>query len=274
MRRMQGGLPAWRAIVLGLSWPTIVAAQQWTEPAALPLAPLPQPSTSTPTPVPVSEPSVPWQPPRRTVRDVEILHGNQRVWPPPSPRPWPVLIIPVATPAPSSASEKAASRSDKDETKPAVVESRTIILASHAGVLTPSGETLASAAPWLNSSVSHSPPPGSGGFPVPWYPSPMVASAAPPAATTPPQVIVLRDREGDSHPSPNPSVSSTEQTRGITLSHEFLLGLGGGVIGLGLAPTQDVFPVSWDASVTVCAPRRRRRVADGAVQRWPSTHHG
>jgi hypothetical protein len=235
MRRMQRGVPAWRAVVLGLSWPAIACAQQWTEPAALPVAPLPQPSTSAPEPTPVSEPPVPWQPPRRTVRDVEILHGNQRVWPPPSPRPLSVLIIPVATPAPSSAGEKATSRSDKDETKPPVVESRTIILASHAGVLTPAGETMASAAPWLNTSVSHSPPPGTGGVPVPWYPSPVVVpSAAPPTATAPPQVIVLRERDGDIHSSPNPPVSSPEQARGITLSHELLLGLGVGVIGLGI----------------------------------------
>ena len=234
MRRMQRGLPAWHAVVLGMSWSAIVYAQEWTEPAALPVAPRPQLSTSKPEPFPVSEPPAPWQSPRRTIRDVEILHGNQRVWPPPSPRPLPVLIIPVATPAPSPATEKAASRSDKDEARPAVVESRTIILASHAGVLTPSGETLTSAAPWLNPSTFPTPSSGGGGFLAPWFPSPLSPSSHPPAATAPPQVIVLRDRESDTHPTPNPPVSSTEQARGITLSHEFLLGLGGGVIGLGI----------------------------------------
>jgi hypothetical protein len=144
------------------------------------------------------------------------------------------LIIPVVATAPSSTTEKATHRPDKEEAKPAVVESRTIILASHAGVIAPAGEPLASTAPWLSSSASPAMSPHSGGYLAPWAMPPVLPSYSAPASPAPPQVIVLKDRDGDAHSSPNPSAATTEQVRGITLSPELLLGVSAGIIGLGV----------------------------------------
>jgi len=243
MARKQRGLSGWQTVLLGLSWPAGVLAQPWVEPGTLPVAPSPHRFASAQGQVQVHESAVPWRPTQKTVADVEILHGNQRVWPPPTPRPLPLLIVPVVVPQESSSPEKTAPRTDaekaapqtcKEEVKPAVVESRTIILAPHAGVIAPVGEPLASTAPWLCSSASAVASPFSGGYSVPWTLAPIVPSY--PASTPPaqPQVIVLKDRDSDTHTSPNSSISSLDQVRGITLSHELLLGLSGGIVGLGV----------------------------------------
>jgi len=239
----QRGLSGWRTVLLGLSWPAGVLAQPWVEPATLPVAPSPQRFASPQDQIQVHESAIPGRPPQKTVADVEILYGNQRIWPPPAPRPLPVVIVPVVVPKESSSTEKAAPRTDaekatsrtsKEEVKPAVVESRTIILASHAGVIAPVGEPLASTAPWLCSSASAVASPVSGGYSVPWTFAPIVPSYTASTPPAQPQVIVLKDRDSDTHTSPNSSISSREQVQGITLSHELLLGLSGGIVGLGV----------------------------------------
>ncbi len=175
----------------------------------------------------------------RSARDVEILHGTRKVWPQP-PRWIPVLRIMPAAPPPRPADPPS-----KEESKPApLIESRTIILSGYGGAVTPQGDLVIPAAPWLapGTAVGAMPPT------VPPAVPPAVAPAVPPAAlpavaapsaagerATTPQVIIIRDRDATPTAAPATPPAPAEPTPYVlTLTPATLAGLGVGLGGLGI----------------------------------------
>ncbi|MDW8242817.1 MAG: hypothetical protein RMJ88_06360 [Thermogemmata sp.] len=239
MSRGKRKLPIWQVVLTGLGWSAWTSAQTPAEPACLPPVAVESALPAAPTTKGGTGGMACGLSPQRRVDEVEILHGNQRVWPvAPRPATWVLIPVPVVPAAAAGTSTSSgSSRDDKAESRPPVVESRTIILASHAGVLGPLGDHGLSLAPWLAPSWSAASLP-SATWPVTPPPGGITPSTGAPSPS-PPQVIIVRDREADSRapaevPTASPSKTAEAATRGITVGPELLVGLATGLGGLGL----------------------------------------
>lgn len=223
MRRTRCRLPLWRGVLSALGWSAGVWAAPPPEPATVPPLPLSQPAFL---PAGVAGQTAGGANTPKGAAEVEILHGTRRVWPPTPPRPLPVLVVPVPV-APAQTSQ--AVREDKKEPPVPVVESRTIILAGHMGAASPAGDAVVPAAPWLMPTTP-TPPPFSWSMPPLLIPSP-----APASTPVSPQVIVLREREGEPRSNASVQTSGTSESAGaVAVRPEWLVAVGTGLVGLGL----------------------------------------